>query len=161
MADDFRGVISQLWAKLGLRPPSFAANAQVTLEVDGISLTLSESADGGHLIVAGTVGKLSADPQRRSEQVHQLLRANLGFLQSNASCLLLGSSDEVAQVRVEAAYAYRSGSIQQLKSLIEDVIHRVEIHTVDLSDDGASARRPQTSHGGFTAVSQEDFIFRP
>jgi hypothetical protein len=162
MADDFRTLMTQLWASLGLRAPAFAAEASIVLNIDGIDVTLSESADGRHVVVAATVGRLSADPQRRSEQVRQLLKANLGFLQSNAACLSLASTDAAAPVRVEAIYSYRAARLDQLTGLIEDLLHRVEVHAMDLAEAPVAATaRPQTSHPAFTAVSQEDFIFRP
>jgi Tir chaperone protein (CesT) family len=162
MADDFRSIMTQLWASLGLRAPSFGPEASIVLNIDGIDVTLSESADGRHVVVASTVGRLSADPQRRSEQVRQLLKANLGFLQSNAACLSLASTEAAAPVRVEAIYPYRAARLGQLTGLIEDVLHRVEVHAMDLAAGPVAATaRPQTSHPAFTAVSQEDFIFRP
>jgi hypothetical protein len=161
MADDFRAIVSQLWAALGLRTPSFGSDASVVLNIDGIDVLLKESADGRHVIVSGSPGRLSQDPQRRGEQVRQLLTANLGFLQSNQSCVSLGSSEDAAPVRVEAVYAYREGRPDLLKPLIEEVLHRVEIHAPDLAADRAAPARAQPSQRAFTAVSQDDFIIRP
>lgn len=161
MADDFRSVVTQLWASLGLRAPSFGQDASIVLDIDGISVALNESADGRHLVVSGTPGRLSADSLQRDEQVRLLLRANLGFLQGNAACVSLASADAAAPVRVEAVYAYRTAQIKQLRNLIEDVLHRIEIHAADLAAASAATAQHQAGHPAFTSVSQDDFIFRP
>lgn len=161
MADDFRSVVTQLWTSLGMRAPSFGADASIILNIDGIDLTLRESPDGRHLLISGTAGRLSADPMRASEQVRQLLKTSLGLLQSNPACLSLASTDAAAPVQIEAAYAFRTGRIASLKALIEDVLHRIELQAPDLASGSSATAGPQTSHRAFTAVSQEDFIFRP
>jgi hypothetical protein len=161
MADDFRSVISALWAKLELGEPTFGPSAAVTLVVDGLDVTLSESPDGRHVIVSGIAGQLSPDPRARGEQVRQLLRANLGFLQGNRAGVSLDSTDDAAPVRVQAVSPCAVGRLEELTGLIEDVLYRLEIHSGDLVRGRTASARPPIGHPAFTSLSHEDFIFRP
>jgi Tir chaperone protein (CesT) family len=161
MVDTFKTLISELWAKLKLGSPRFDASSTVMLTVDGLHLTLDEAPDGRHLIVSGAAGRLAADPTTRSDQVRRLLKANLGFLQSNRAGLFLESTDDTATVRIQAVYPYAAGRIDQLTALIEDVLHRLEIHSGDLANQSAAATKQQVGHRAFTPVSHEEFIFRP
>jgi hypothetical protein len=161
MADTFRTLITELWAKLKLGSPRFDASSTVTLAVDGVDLTLGEAPDGRHLVVSGVAGRLAADPNTRADQVRRLLKANLGFLQSNRAGLFVESTDDTATVRIQAVYPYAAGRIEQLIGLIEDVLHRLEIHSGDLANQPSAAAKQQASHRAFTPVSHEEFIFRP
>src|SRR5262245_52817044 len=99
MAEEFRRVITDLWAKLNLARPVFGETETVTLTIDRFELTLRESDDGRHLLIAGTAGRLAADPRLRGEQVRRLLKANLGMLQRNPAGLWVDDSPDAAFVR--------------------------------------------------------------
>ncbi len=65
MAQDFKSVTTELWAKLKLGPPAFGPTHTLTLSIDGFDVVLSESADGRNVIVSGLAGRLAADAFRR------------------------------------------------------------------------------------------------
>jgi len=74
MAQDFKSVMSELWAKLKLGAPEFGPTYALTLSIDGFDIGLNESADGRNVVVTGVIGRLAPDAYRREEQVRKLLK---------------------------------------------------------------------------------------
>jgi hypothetical protein len=157
MAQDFQSVMSQLWGRLKLGAPAFGPSHSLTLSIDGLDVRLDESADGRHVIVSGVAGKLAPDAFRREQQVRNLLKTNLGMLQSSKAGLSLESSDERATVRIEAAYPYAANQIELLTRLIEDVLYRLELHTAELT----AERERRQAGAPVMSATEETFIFRP
>jgi Tir chaperone protein (CesT) family len=160
MSEIFRRSIGELWAALGLPPPQFDDGARVELVIDEISLILQDSDDGEHLVVSGVAGQLSRQRRREAEQIEALLRSNLGHLALARPCLRLrpgaaGSHD----VEVVARHPYRARSTAALKTLIEDVLARLELHAGLLLEDGPMIAETRARN---LEMSQSDtMIFRP
>lgn len=159
MADEFHAVITELWTKLKLGVPVFGQGQAVTMTVDGVDVSLAESADGNHVVVSGIAGRLPAQAYQREEQVRRLLRTNLGLLQSNCSGLLLEGSEDTAAVRVQAVYAYTQRRIDTLIQCIEDVLDRLEMHAGDLG--GAAAHASSAAVRAVDPAPLDTLIFRP
>jgi Tir chaperone protein (CesT) family len=159
MSDVFRRTIADLWQALGLPPPEFENGDRVELVIDDIALVLHDADDGEHLVVSGTAGQLSRQRRREAEQVEALLRSNLGHLALSRPCLRLrpgaaGGHD----VEVLALHPYRARSTAALKSLIEDVLARIELHGGLLADGPVIAE----SRARSLEIAQGDtMIFRP
>ena len=159
MAQDFKSVMSELWAKLKLGAPDFGPTNALTLSIDGFDIGLNESADGRNVVVTGAIGRLASDAYRREEQVRKLLKSNLGMLQSSGACLSLETTDDTSTVRVQAIYPYAANRLDLLTRGIEEVLFRLEMHAGDLAV--ARGRGPATREPAVAAASLETFIIRP
>jgi hypothetical protein len=158
MAQDFHTLVTALWAKLKLGTPAFGPTPAISLAIDGVEVTLSESADGRHLVVSGLAGRLSRDRHYREQQVRKLLKANLGMLQSSRAGLSLEAGADAAAVRVIAVYPYAADHLDGLMRCIEDVLYRIEFHSGDLVEAG---RTPTLTNPTNAPSPQDAFIIRP
>ena len=158
MAQDFRTLITELWAKLKLGAPRFGDTETIALSIDGLEVILSESADGRHLLVSGLAGRPARDQHAAEEEVRRLLRTSLGLVQGNRAGLRLDTSGEMPAFRVEGAYPYAANRLDDLTKLIEDVLFRLELHAGELA---VSRPGRQTGRPAFTQLSQDNIILNP
>ena len=160
MSNEFRTLVTALWASLGLRPPAFSERPHVVLSIDGFDLELSETPDGRHLLVTGRAGTLSAEPGRRIRQVQHLLEFNLAAVASHRACVSLAPPDhEAPAVLVQGLCGYETAGAADAIRIIQDVVAVLETHAPELtSGRDAPARQPRPSD---PQTAGEAVIFRP
>lgn len=136
----FETAIRTLWAQLRLPPPRLGAQDMVVLAIEGTDIRLSETRDGGGILISASPGRLSPDAMERAGQVGRLLKANLGFLLASPAGVRL--DEDGAAVRVELRHAYAGTGEEGLAERVEDVLRRTEFHRLDLGGTGATGTAP-------------------
>lgn len=146
MPGEFPEIIADLWTALGLSLPSFReGDSSATLNVDGIAVTLSESAIRQHLVVSAKAGRLSADPAAQERQVAYLLGVGVATLPASRACTCLEDRDSPApavMVRAVIPLSVQPGArdhafvMDQLVKAVSDVAYIAREHSRRLQSDG-------------------------
>ncbi len=156
---DFRSVVTALWARLGIGEPRFNEPGRVQLRIDGISLDLTDNGRG-LLVVEGAAGALAGDPVARARQIRRLLETNLGLVPSGeAGVYLRTRPNGEKSVTGRAIYDYRRTNLDYLVRIIEDVLQVVEYYGSDIKSAGAVAA--QRSAPVVSDALGAEVIFRP
>ena len=125
---DFRSVVTALWARLGIGEPRFNEPGRVQLRIDGISLDLTDNGRG-LLVVEGSVGAFAVDPVARARQTRRVLDTNLGFVPSgDAGVYLKTRPNGEKSLTSRAIYDYRRTNLDYLVKIIEDVLQVAEYY---------------------------------
>ncbi len=125
---DFRSVVTALWARLGIGEPRFNEPGRVQLRIDGISLDLTDSGRG-LLVVEGGAGVFAGDPVARARQTRRVLETNLGFVPSgDAGTYLKTRPNGEKSLTGRAVYDYRRTNLDYLVKIIEDVLRVAEYY---------------------------------
>ncbi|MEM6959518.1 MAG: hypothetical protein AAF645_27790 [Myxococcota bacterium] len=158
--DRFAFAVDALYGVIDLPAPlASEVGALHTMSVDDVLVTLTESSNGGAIIVSATVGTLAEEEPARSQDAKALLREGFALTADNAAALTVDGEAVVATAMVplrDRHGAERQG--QELKRAVEDVLERVMIHGPQLS-----SRRPAAPITAADTSSEADaaMIFRP
>ncbi len=157
MTASFATTTTELMAKLGLPPPRSGAMGRVDLRVDGVSVEMTEAADGRGIVVRGSPGRLSDHPPQRGDQIRRLLRDALGLMPSSLAAVVL-EPDAAGQPRIVAlaTYAYRFRQVGRLVEAVEDVVEACERFAPLLRQANDRGDDP-----GRRFAATETLIFRP
>jgi hypothetical protein len=156
---DFRSVVTALWARLGIGEPRFNEPGRVQLRIDGIGLELTDNGRG-LLVVECSAGAFAADPTVRARQVRRVLETNLGFVPVGDAGLYLKSrpnGDKALTGR--AIYDYRRTNLDYLVKIIEDVLQVAEYYGAEFKS--AASVTTQRSAQPVPDPLGTEVIFRP
>ena len=156
MATNFRSVISDFWASIGLESPRFGATNAIYLSLEDGSISLEEEEGERSLLVSAVLGPLATDPMRRREQVRWLLQENLVFLASRRACVHAKSGDGSSGIVVASGVHSYDDGVAELSQLIEDVLFLQGRHSGELSR--SSEPKPRVSPERY---ERQDVIFHP
>lgn len=156
---DFRFVVTALWARLGIGEPRFNEPGRVQLRIDGINLDLTDNGRG-LLVVEGSAGVLAADPVLRARQTRRVLETNLGFLPSGEAGLYLRSRPNGEKsLTGRATYDYRRANLDYFVKIIEDVLRVTEYYGAEFKS--AASVTAQRSVQALPDPLGSAMIFRP
>jgi len=124
---EFRSIITQLWERRSIDPPSFQELDSVILSIDNIDIKLHENLGGKYIDVIGEVGPLSKDRDHMETQINDILITNLSTLMLNRTCVCLDKKTHHRMVLVcYGRYSYFSRNINFLERIIEEVLVATE-----------------------------------
>lgn len=89
MAGTFISTVTELCSVLGLAPPAFGQDQEMTLTIDGLPLRLTDTPDERHLLLTAVAGELAEDPLAAASQVRNLLQKSLGYIGISRACISL------------------------------------------------------------------------
>lgn len=156
---DFRSVVTALWARLGIGEPRFNEPGRVQLRIDGISLDLVDNGRG-LLVVEGSAGSFAADSVARARQTRRVLETNLGFVPSgDAAVYLKTRPNGEKSLTARATYHYRRSNLDYLVKIIEDVLRVAEYYGSEFKS--VSSVTAQRSARALPDPLGAEVIFRP
>jgi len=139
-AFSFEAVVGALFSRLDLGVPRFDATGIVRLRVDDGSVNLLD--DGrGHVLVEAVAGRVPEDASARRVWRAAFLRQVPGLLLVNEAGLFLRRQASAQMLIAQGRYRLRSGELEHLEQLIEDVLAQAERHGRLLGDASRAAPR--------------------
>lgn len=160
MGDDFADVMRALWSHLDLGTYRPGPGGRARLTVEGRSVAIEATPDGGQVRATVDLGGLAPDPVRAEAQLHSLLRRSCSLVLLRTAALTLGTGPGGADlVRTEALAPCRVAAISGVVQAIENALFLAEACETLFSD------RRAADTGRLGPASPDDLadalIFRP
>ncbi len=150
----YRQAVDGLFSRLGIEPEPAGGSAEV-LTLDGIEISLEQTASEDALRMTAQIGLLSEDRLRRLEQMRAILKRNLLHLRDfGACCSLEETEDRRLLLLLQVRQAYAGLRQEQLAERLNELVSLAEIYR-DLIE--ASPRQV----AGSVADESGHIIFKP